>query len=600
MRKKKPILFFIIFTSNFLIFLFNLAPTVSYGDSAEFVIGAYKLSIVHPPGYPLYLLFGKLFTMLPVGDIAYRVNMMSAFFGALTCAVLFIILSELIKSILISFITSFTLTFSITFFHLSTIAEVYTLNSFFVATLLLILILWDKRENKRLLFIFSLLFGLSLTNHLTIAIFVPSFLIFFFLNREKISIMNIDILKTILLVILGLTPYLYIPIRSFSSVETIFWPKIKSFKEFISFVTASPFSVWIFKQNFKELVESLLKFLSFLLIQFPGFGTLFGTTGFFKQRKEESKLFILLTLMFLSLAIFGINYRVGDVHHFYLPNYLIFTIWIGYGIALLWQRTPSTTKHRILFFFTIILMFLSYKFTYTMLSFPFYMEKSFYFSDISKEGLLSVKENSLIICDWAHATLYRYWQMLYKIRRDVIVAFDFDENWSKYVDAFFGRREIYLSRFEKDTASKYYLIPHNFLYLVKNSASDLKEIPAQPQSSKNEIFFGEISLVGYDIIPNEPEKNILTMNLYWKSLKKTEEVYYAELKILDTRGRTLYFKEFRPVYGFYSSEKWKEGELLKEKINLYSPSQEFSQSRIQLNVFNRQKSKIRKSEITLF
>ncbi len=70
----------------------TLAPTVFAVDSVEFTTGAYTLGLVHPPGYPTYLLLGRLFLSLPVGDFGYRLNLMSAVFGVLSCWVAYRIL----------------------------------------------------------------------------------------------------------------------------------------------------------------------------------------------------------------------------------------------------------------------------------------------------------------------------------------------------------------------------------------------------------------------------------------------------------------------------------------------------------------------------
>jgi len=78
---------------SFALYLYTLAPTVSYGgDCGELTTCAYTLGVAHPTGYPLYLMVGKLFTALPVGDVAYRMNLMSASFAALTAGVLYWVL----------------------------------------------------------------------------------------------------------------------------------------------------------------------------------------------------------------------------------------------------------------------------------------------------------------------------------------------------------------------------------------------------------------------------------------------------------------------------------------------------------------------------
>ncbi len=87
-----------VFIITFSVYLYTLCPTVYWDDAGELIAACYTLGIPHPPGHPLYAIIGWLFTHTPVGSPAYRVNLMSAFFGALTCAVLFQIVRELIEA----------------------------------------------------------------------------------------------------------------------------------------------------------------------------------------------------------------------------------------------------------------------------------------------------------------------------------------------------------------------------------------------------------------------------------------------------------------------------------------------------------------------
>src|SRR5512134_564464 len=64
----------------------TLAPSLLWGDSAEFQTLSYTLGMTHPSGYMTHIMIGKLFTYVPVGNIAYRVNLMSAAFAALAVA----------------------------------------------------------------------------------------------------------------------------------------------------------------------------------------------------------------------------------------------------------------------------------------------------------------------------------------------------------------------------------------------------------------------------------------------------------------------------------------------------------------------------------
>ena len=73
------------------LYIRTLAPSLLWGDSAEFQTLSYTLGMTHPSGYMTQIMFGKLFTYIPVGNIAYRVNLMSAFFGALAVAETYLI-----------------------------------------------------------------------------------------------------------------------------------------------------------------------------------------------------------------------------------------------------------------------------------------------------------------------------------------------------------------------------------------------------------------------------------------------------------------------------------------------------------------------------
>lgn len=88
----------LVFLISFTVYLMTLAPTVYVGDSGELIAASYTLGIPHPPGYPLFTILGKIFiTLIPIGSIAYRVNLLSAFFASSTVMLLYFFLNKLIK-----------------------------------------------------------------------------------------------------------------------------------------------------------------------------------------------------------------------------------------------------------------------------------------------------------------------------------------------------------------------------------------------------------------------------------------------------------------------------------------------------------------------
>ena len=190
-----------------------------FDDSLEFQLVTYRLGIAHPTGYPLYTILGKLFTFLPIGDIAYRVNLMSAFFGAAAVALLYLFILHIIPQAVESsphfdwsthlgaIVGALLFMVSPVFWKQSTVAEVYTLNAFFILLIMLMAVI--KGEIPLIAF----LSGLSLAHHRTMVLLLPALALYLYLTQRETLFKP----KTVLLSLLfGLTPfllYLYRPLR---------------------------------------------------------------------------------------------------------------------------------------------------------------------------------------------------------------------------------------------------------------------------------------------------------------------------------------------------------------------------------------------------
>src|SRR5882762_5025968 len=86
-----PMIALILFLSGFVLYLSSLSGSVpAYRDSGDMINAVYTYGIAHPPGYPMYILIGKIFTtLLPWGNAAYRVNAFSAFCTAFSMVLVY-------------------------------------------------------------------------------------------------------------------------------------------------------------------------------------------------------------------------------------------------------------------------------------------------------------------------------------------------------------------------------------------------------------------------------------------------------------------------------------------------------------------------------
>ncbi len=151
--------------------------TVSFWDCGEFIAASFRLQVTHPPGNPLYLLLGRLFTMLvPPSQVALASNLFSSVCAAATVFVLYHIIYLLTHnlqkspseplSIGAATTGSLALAYAHTFWVAATESEVYTLAVLMLAVLLYGLIRLESSSEPRRWYLFlSYMLGLSLAVH---------------------------------------------------------------------------------------------------------------------------------------------------------------------------------------------------------------------------------------------------------------------------------------------------------------------------------------------------------------------------------------------------------------------------------------------------
>src|SRR4029079_13436416 len=85
-----------VFLVALVVYSWTLAPTVTPTDSGELILAAYGLGVAHPPGVQLWIMLAHLASLVPIGSVAVRINFSSAIFAALACAMLTLVVAELL------------------------------------------------------------------------------------------------------------------------------------------------------------------------------------------------------------------------------------------------------------------------------------------------------------------------------------------------------------------------------------------------------------------------------------------------------------------------------------------------------------------------
>jgi len=146
-------------------------------DSLEFQTAVTVLGVVHPPGSPLYLLLGKLFTLvLPAGDVALRLNLFSALTAGLAVGILYLLVERLTGRRLAAALAALLLALSPQYWYQAIIAEIWSLNAVFLGAVLLLWVFWLDTGMPRWRWLGLALFALSLGNHASTILLFPALL----------------------------------------------------------------------------------------------------------------------------------------------------------------------------------------------------------------------------------------------------------------------------------------------------------------------------------------------------------------------------------------------------------------------------------------
>ncbi|MGD8623474.1 MAG: DUF2723 domain-containing protein [Anaerolineae bacterium] len=334
----------------------TLTPSLSYKspDGNELATICYTLGLAHSTGYPLYTWLGNLFTYLPVGDVAHRVNLMSAVLGAGGISLLYLILRTLtrrcvpVASHLASIFGALLFAFSLTFWSQTGIAEVYAANLCMVALILLLLLRWARarqaEEARAYLWfwVFALVYGLSLGTHLSNLGFAPAFALFVFLVDRRILLRPRTWLVGALLFGLALLQFLWLPYKANTLNDTLMLRNAPSTLEGVYNYTLGAFPQFKFAFPLQAMPERIVLYLGLLAQNFSVAGILMGLVGMVALLWQAPRRFFLLVGLYLVQVFFFVQYRAFDIDVFFIPAHFIYAILIGYGLAATLQGLAST------------------------------------------------------------------------------------------------------------------------------------------------------------------------------------------------------------------------------------------------------------------
>ena len=328
----------IVFLAALIVYTLTVEETASFWDCGEFIAVSYKLEVPHPPGAPLFLLLGRMFSFLALGDVqevAFWINMISVISSAFTILFLFwtitmlgrkalkVIKGQETKSQTVAILAAggigaLAYTFSDSFWFSAGEAEVYALSSFFTAFVFWAILKWelvdDPSLSKKWLILIAYMMGLSIGVHLLNLVTIPALgLIFYFKKHERAN--NWGIVGTllvsgflILLINYGIIPGLPTLAGSFEIffVNTLSLPFGSGIIFFsLALIGALVWGIIKTQQKQMETLNTALIGLAFILIGYSSYATIVIRSNFDPPIDENNPENVISFVSYLKREQYG-------------------------------------------------------------------------------------------------------------------------------------------------------------------------------------------------------------------------------------------------------------------------------------------------------
>jgi hypothetical protein len=619
------------------LYLPTMGRTVGEADSFEFQVVAPTLGVAHPTGYPLYILLAKLFSLLPCGQVAWRVNLASVACATLAVGAVYGVTGRVLAllppqpgtetmggrdaqdraqsaplrqcSRYSGLIAALSLAASVIFWSQAIVAEIYALNAVFVTLILGLLAHGVERrqrdttwEARSWLFTLALAYGLSLTNHLTMALLAPGLLLAAWWVRPRVG--RGGWLAALGLFGLGLSVYGYILVR-WPALHQGQWMALPDFIDWITgrqFGGALQFELW--RQPIRWQIVGRL-----LLEAYGPAGTALAGLGALGLAFRHWRTAALTGLAFVSYCAYALVYNVPDVSVFLIPAHIVMAIWIGAGIFLIvngqlltlapavisagvvnCQRRISmpdvlerllarlrsllpTSREASLLpdlwppIVQVIVLLLPLSLMWT----------NWLAVDQSRTGQvvvdwgryvlsLPLPRQALILADSEKIAPLYYLKRIEGVRSDLdVLVMGSEELYRAELDKRVAQGEpVYLARFLPGLAGVYRL--HSLGPLVRVSTAPQVDLPLAPLTRRLNISFGggQLNLLGYDLASGSGEV-AYRLTLYWQARQAISANYHVRLRLVSEAG-TAWWQEAgtHPAGGYNPTVAWWPGEVVSD------------------------------------
>ncbi|MBN1311222.1 MAG: DUF2723 domain-containing protein [Anaerolineae bacterium] len=590
----------LVFVLLLIIYIRTLLPGMVGGDAGELQYAGPLLALTHPTGQPLYVTLGFLWSrVIPVGAMAWRMNLLAAVSGAAGCAFLTWIVDRLYRGPVIGLAAGLTLGLGGTLWEQAVIADKYAFSAFF-ASLVTGLALWwagehDQPHGNKLLYALALAYGLSLLHHRSMFMFAPG--LGLLVGGIEYKRLWQDKRRTLICAALVLLPALiiyplFLPFAQSRNLSPFLWQPTSLFDwvnwwlerhvltgEVLVFDSGTTWA-----QQLLSYAETLRRDYTLVVVVFSVFGI-----AFLVRRQPATAAFLLVT--YTLVGAFGANYR-GNIRQFtyYLPSFVVLGYAYGIGLGESQRFMRERVEAQLARMHILEAVIGAVLIAGVMLmqfgrAYPLQRLKATYgqpldiYRQTIKSGnmgerlvadLADLPQDAVVLADWEQITVLWYKQKVEGVRPDLILIYPI-ERLDDFAD---GNRPICLAR-TLPVGEEWH--PTNIGPLVCLNTEPEITIPDGfiPLDKLLSTSDGKprLELAGYHINQNTiPAGQYVPLILAWRAMVDHPEDYSISLHVLTEDWQQVWADDIAaPVLGMYPTSRWIQDEVVTDYHELAIP-----------------------------
>jgi hypothetical protein len=587
------------------VYWMTLQPGLSGGDSAEAQFVPYTLGIMHFTGYPLYTILGYLWShIIIIGDVAYRMNLLSAVAGAAAVASVASVTFMLGRNWFGGVFSAVLLGVSTLFWDWSTKAGVRSMNVMFIVGIIGLAIAWSRRQTNHAgatnRFWLGLWFvvGLSLAHHRTTILLLPGLVVYVVWTRFRLLREWRAILTGALMLLPGLLTYVY-PLWRGANHPAYQALPVDNFEHFLDLVLARNLSDMVTAITWQQVPERLGWFVEYIGSQFGNAGIVVSIIGLVLLMVRHPREGVLVWLFLLLLTAFTIDYRIEGMaklnNVFLLPVNMIVSIGAGYllGTTLHWSHTLSmhrsskengvtqslvggTVSLLAILALAVPMATQSLAWVYTGVEQPLYAyreelrgEQANRLTSFSEE---LVQPRPVIVGEWEQVAAFWYQQLVEHRWLGAELHFPVISNLGLYIDqAWQSGREIYLIHAVPGLGNGRQLSMAGALVHVMRHPET--EVPTHAVQV-NAIFADGLSLVGYRLYTDTLRTSgVLPVSVYWRAQRVLTSDDSISIRLQQSDGTQVAQEDaVHPVLGSFPTTHWTPGSVVGDYYELALPA----------------------------